>query len=200
MVDRNCSAKSTNSRADLGLPKSRKRASWRFHHDIEKNVDVIGQVAKSLGNKRKYLIHQEIIMSNITKSIVTYGLSGLGAGATVGGGVTALVVGGVGAPVGALIGGAIGMTGLALAARYIEAGKQVFTQGEAREYLVNQRNQYPDLPVKYIVAATEFPEQKNVRSIYMFLSDNVIKCTKEDVDKWLKTRPWRRSKTIPHGK
>lgn len=124
------------------------------------------------------------------RSRIKWGLTGLGAGATLGGGIAGAFTLGVGAPVGALIGGVTGFIAGSISGPALDGSKPVFTQGEAREYLMEKRKRCPGLDFKHIIDATEHPPNGNIKPIPMFLSDGVIKCAKEDIDKWLSAKSW----------
>lgn len=125
------------------------------------------------------------------RSRIKWGLTGLGAGATLGGGIAGAFTLGIGAPVGALLGGAAGFVSGFVAGPSLDGSKPVFTQGEAREYLMTKRQRHPGLDFTHVVDATEHPPNGKIKPIPMFQSDGVIKCAKEDVDKWLTSTPWK---------
>jgi hypothetical protein len=123
---------------------------------------------------------------------IKWGLAGLGAGATVGGTVAGAFSLGIAAPVGAAIGGCIGfVTGVVAGPAMDGTGKPILTQGQAREYLMEKRKKYPDLDFQQVIDATAYPPTKTIQPIPMFVSDGTIKCAKEDVDAWLKKKPWK---------
>jgi uncharacterized protein YjbI with pentapeptide repeats len=127
------------------------------------------------------------------RSRLSYGMSGAGLGATIGGGITGAISGGLGAPAGALIGAPIGFLIGAVAGPYIDGvNKKVLTQGEAREFLIKMQKQHPDLTLEKIVEATAIPYLRNKCAVYMFHVDGVIKCTKDDLYKWLESGCWRK--------
>jgi hypothetical protein len=127
------------------------------------------------------------------RSILTWGMSGAGTGGLVGGGIAGVVTGGTGAAVGALIGAPIGFAVGALAGVKVDKTPDVMTQGEAREYLVKLSKEKPDLNMRTIVDATEYPPIiDNDCNVYMFQSDGTIKCTKEDVHKWFHSECWKK--------
>jgi hypothetical protein len=126
------------------------------------------------------------------RSSLKWGVSGLGTGATIGGGITGALTGGLAAPAGALIGGAIGFVIGAVSGPFIEGDtKKVFTQGEAREYLIAKQKSHPELSMPMIVAATELVPSEPDCAVYMFVSDGMIKTTKAELLKWLESHCWR---------
>lgn len=125
------------------------------------------------------------------RSIVKGALSGMGSGATIGGGIAGVLSGGLGTPAGALIGGGIGLIVGAVGLPITESGKKVMTQGEAREFLHKKRRAHPDLSMEIIVDATKMPPVDPACAVYMFTSDGMIKCTKEDALKWLNSGCWK---------
>ena len=137
------------------------------------------------------------------RSILTWGSSGAGIGGTVGGGLAGAVSGGLGAPAGALIGAPIGFCIGAYIGTIVDKTPDVLTQGEAREFIFKLRKMYPSLDMRTIVDATEHPPVRNDCYIYMFLSDGIIKCTKQDVLNWLKRKCWNkgpyRDREEPHS-
>lgn len=129
---------------------------------------------------------------NYFRSRLTYGLSSGGFGGAIGSGITGAFTGGLGAAAGALIGAPIGFAIGFFVGPYVDGlhkNKVVFTQGGAREYLINKRKEYPSLSLEKIIEVTKYPPDN--KGIYTFLIDNVIKCTKEDIYKWLKDELWK---------
>ena len=125
------------------------------------------------------------------RSRIKWGLSGLGAGGLLGGAGGTLIAGPIGTPIGALVGGGVGFITGFISGPAMDGRKRIFTQGEAREYLLERRKDYPQLTFEKIIAATIYPnEDKLLRPVRMFMSDGVIKCTKEDVDAWLGGGHW----------
>lgn len=122
---------------------------------------------------------------------LSWGLSGAGIGATIGGGITGTLTGGLGAPAGALIGAPIGFVVGLFGGPFIERGPAVMTQGEAREYVISKLKHYPGLTIQHVIDATEMHSSNSKCTVFMFVSDGVIKCTKEDVHQWLDSRCWR---------
>ena len=135
------------------------------------------------------------------RSRIKWGLSGLGAGGLLGGTTGTLIAGPIGTPIGALVGGVLGFVAGWIGGLTMDGRKKIFTQGEAREYLLEKRRTYPSLSFEKIIAATANPpsEDPNLKRIPMFISDGVIKCTKEDVDAWLLDSGWeeRRLRVLP---
>jgi len=127
------------------------------------------------------------------RSRIKWGLSGLGAGGLIGGATGTIVAGPIGTPIGALVGGVSGFVAGFWGGPTMDGRKKIFTQGEAREYLLDLRKKYPDLSFEKIIVATAYPpsEDKKLETIRMFISDGVIKCTKEDVDSWLQRTGWQ---------
>ncbi len=124
------------------------------------------------------------------RSRLKWGLSGLGTGATIGGGITGTLTGGLLAPAGALVGGAIGFVTGVIIGPTLDGNKQILTQGEAREYMILKRKKFPSLDMQAILDATEYPASDNIEPIRMFKSDGIIKCAKDDLIEWLKREPW----------
>jgi len=125
------------------------------------------------------------------RAIIKYGTAGLGTGAAIGGAIAGTLSGGLGAPAGSLIGAGIGFLFGAVTGPILDGTKKILTQGEAREYLIIKRKRFPDLSLATIVAATEHPPTRTDCYVYMFVSDGVIKCTQDEVLRWLKSGCWR---------
>ena len=126
------------------------------------------------------------------RSILTFGMSGAGFGGLVGSSIVGALHGSIGGPAGALIGAGVGLVAGAIAGPFVDGvGKKVLTQGEAREYLIKMRNKFPALSLEEILAATESPSKRSDCKIHMFSIDGIIKCTKEDVIKWLRSECWK---------
>jgi len=126
------------------------------------------------------------------RSILTFGMSGAGFGGLLGSGIAGALHGSVAGPVGALIGAGAGLVVGGIAGPIIDGvNKKVLTQGEAREYLLKMRSKYPALRLEEILAATESPPRLHDCLIHMFSIDGIIKCTKDDVIKWLESECWK---------
>lgn len=136
------------------------------------------------------------------RTVLKWGISGLGTGAAIGGATTGVLTGGLGTPAGALIGAPVGFVVGAIIGPYgleEEPLPEVLTQGEAIEFLIEQRRKkFPQLDMKIIMSATDYsPPYKDDSEeygcrVYMFLSDGVIKCAKEDLLRWLSSECWRK--------
>jgi hypothetical protein len=123
--------------------------------------------------------------------------TGIGVGGSIGAGIAGTLTGGLGAPAGGLLGGLIGGIVGAIAGPWLDGQrKKVLTQGEAQEWLVKRRKKYPDLSLDRIVAATKYPSDPQSKChVFMFSSDGFPKCTREDLEKFLKSRCWRYSES-----
>lgn len=135
------------------------------------------------------------------RSKLTWGLGASGVGGTFGAAADLILFPLTGIPVGTLIGGIGGFIGGTAAAGLIDKTPEVLTQGEAREFLISIRKHHPGLEIKTIIDATERPSPNPKCAVFMFLSDGVIKCSKDDIFKWLKSECWkypdRQSPNVP---
>jgi hypothetical protein len=123
-----------------------------------------------------------------------YGISLAGFGGMVGGASTGLALTPVMAPVGTLIGGSAGfLIGFIAGKKWDEQPQAILSQGDARKFLISltgRDGEHPDLELKTILDATEFPPIKTDCVIPMFQLDNVPSCRKQDVIDWVTSRCW----------
>ena len=130
---------------------------------------------------------------SILRAMLKWGLTGMSSGATIGGVAAGVPSGGMAAPVGAAIGGAAGFIVGVIAGPFMDEQnltKKIYTQGEAREFLFKKRKKHPSLDFQKIIDATD-PSNTSQCKIPMFISDGVIKCSKDDMIKWLESKCWR---------
>ena len=127
------------------------------------------------------------------RAILKSALSGFGVGAAIGGGIAGTLTGGLGAPAGSLIGGPCGAVIGAAMGPWLDGkkDKSIYTQGEARAWLVDKRKKYPDLLLEEILAATEHPSMLGEFGIRTFLLDGIPSCTKEELHEYIERRRWR---------